>query len=73
MLQSSFIQGIIMMMRRHMRAGIARSSTLLVFVLAGPAGAQNPMQRMPEVRRLITAREGAAAWASSARRGMVKT
>jgi sugar lactone lactonase YvrE len=34
---------------------------LLVIAFAHAAGAQHPLQRMPEVRRLINAREGAAA------------
>jgi DNA-binding beta-propeller fold protein YncE len=42
------------------RLGIAFYSALALLV-AGSARAQNPMQRMPEVRRLINAREGTAA------------
>ena len=40
---------------------IVLCSTLLLAVVVAPMRAQNPMQRMPEVRRLINERQGAAA------------
>lgn len=49
------------MMRRRIHVGMVFCAALLVVLVADSANAQHPLQRMPEVRRLISAREGVAA------------